>query len=245
MLQFRALVALLALLACCSSPSSSIDAGAIQADGGFDASPAPDGSQDGPPFSGTLTAGNTPLADWTLELDWAGGQFDVVTDTDGAFSTRLPQVDQDYQVRIAPPSGHWGHSSWLLNVGSEGRTDLTYTVAQDSLMSGISNVLGDPAISPEFGVVSLDIRPGNVSIDGLGFDFNTSSDPIFTFGEGGVPIESPTLLGGGDTVLIFANIEPQLLPIASPNLAASGCSQLAPPSELQAKTIVTLVVSCD
>ncbi|MBL4637467.1 MAG: carboxypeptidase regulatory-like domain-containing protein [Kofleriaceae bacterium] len=230
------------LVACGGGETPVIDAGIPDA---MPDAMAPDATVAlGPMYSGVVNAGAGPLPGATIELSYSGGTVNITTSDTGEFSIRLPLVDTDYQVYIPGPDGFWSHSSWLLDVSEAGRTGLEYALADDPLFEGLSSVLGLPSIEKTVGVVSLDIRVGNLEQQGLGFTFDTPADPIFSFIDG-MPLETPHLLGIGDTVLIFTNIAPQTLIPAIPNMGATGCRQLAPASIVRAGSVLTLVVDCN
>ncbi len=230
------------LAACGGGETPAIDAGIPDA---MPDAMAPDATVAlGPMYSGVVNAGSGPLPGATIELTYSGGTVNITASATGEFSIRLPLVDTNYEVYIPGPDGFWSHSSWLLNVSEAGRTELEYSLADDSLFVGLSSVLGKPSIDKAGGVVSLDIRVGALEQQGLGFTFDTPADPIFSFVDG-MPIKTPTLLGVSDTVLIFTNIAPQTLMPAIPNMGATGCRQLPPASIVRAGSVLTLVVDCN
>lgn len=233
------------LAACGSGESSAIDAG--MADATPDATPdamEPDAAVPlGAMYSGVVNAGSGPLSQATIELSYGDETFIVTTDAVGEFSTRLPLPDTEYEVYIPGPDGFWSHSSWMLNLSAEEPNEFIYDLATDSFIDGLSAVLGKPAMDKSGGVVSLDILVGGLDRQGLALSIGTPADPVFSF-TGGMPIRTPTLLGVGDTVLIFGNVAPQRLEPAVPNMVATGCRQLAPASNVRAGSILTLTISC-
>lgn len=232
------------LAACGSDNGTEIDAGMADATPAADAMMEPDAAIPlGPMYSGVVSTEAVPFGQATIELTYGDETLTIVADADGVFSTRLPLPDTEYEVYIPAPAGFWSHSSWILNLSEEGPNEFTYVLAGDAFIDGLSAVLGKPAMEKSGGVVSLDILVGGLDRQGVAMDIGSPADPIFSFTEG-MPIKTPTLLGIGDTVLIFGNVAPQLLEPAVPNMLATGCRQLAPASTVRAGSIMTLIISC-
>ena len=209
-----------------------------------DAAPLPPDAQPGPLVTGSLNYNGIPANAGTIELTYSGGSFVITTSATGEFSERFPLAGENYSVFVPGPEGYWSHASWLLDVPAEGLEDLKFDLGDDAFIDGLSNVVGAPAMAKSEGIVSLDIRLMGVERNGLGFTLGVPADPVFTFSQG-VPVRSPTLLGNGDSILIFGNVSPQTIEPVVPNELAAGCSQLAPASEVRAGTVLTLPVTCE
>lgn len=149
-------------------------------------------------YSAVLEGVSTPVAGATVQV--VGGQS-TTSDASGAFSLEAPLGTAMF-LTTAPNA--WGEL-FTADVPAGGEDMAEPEVIPDTLVAAIGAALGE-TIDPAKGIVSVEFD-SDVADGGETADLAGTYGFAFVFDAAGDPAPGNTLEAGGDTIVIFANVE--------------------------------------
>lgn len=185
-------------------------------------------------YSAVLEGESTTVAGATVQV--VGGQS-TTSDANGAFSLEAP-IGTAMFLTTAPNA--WGEL-FTADVPAEGEDMAEPEVIPDALVAAIADALSE-MIDPGKGIVSVEFD-SQVAVGGETADLAANYGFAFVFDDVGDPVPGNTLVTGGDTIVIFANVD--LSSDVMPSATGSGggaCTLAFPttafPSQAKVFTVV-------
>ncbi len=188
-------------------------------------------------YSAGLEGGSTPVAGATVQV--VGGQS-TTSRANGAFSVEAPLGTVMF-LTTAP-------NSWAELVTAEvpaGGEDMAEPeVIPDALVAAIAAAL-EETFDPAMGIVSVEFD-SDIAVGGETADLTADYGFSFVFDAVGDPVLGNTLTAGGDTIVIFANVDLGSDVMASATGSVGGACSLAFPGTAfpsQAKVFTVVEVA--
>jgi len=185
-------------------------------------------------YSAVLDGEEPPVAGATVQV--VGGQS-TTSGANGAFSVESP-VGTVMFLTTAPNA--WGEL-FTGEVPAGGEDMAEPSVIPDALVAAIAAAL-EETIDPAKGIVSVEFD-SEVAVGGETADLAANYGVSFVFDALGDPVPGNTLTAGGDTIVIFANVDlsSDVMPSATGSVGGA-CSLAFPgtafPSQAKVFTVV-------
>jgi len=184
-------------------------------------------------YSAVLDGESPPVAGATVQV--VGGQS-TTSDANGAFSLEAPVGTAMF---LTTAQNAWGEL-FTADVPAGGEDMAEPEVIPDTLVAEIA--AATLPIDPTKGIVSVEFD-SDVAMGGETADLAATYGFSFVFDADGDPVRDNTLVAGGDTIVIFANVD--ITADAGPSATGSGggaCSLAFPstafPSQARVFTVV-------
>ncbi len=149
-------------------------------------------------YSAVLEGESTPVAGATVQV--VGGQS-TTSGANGAFSVEAPLGTVMF-LTTAPNA--WGEL-FTANVPAGGEDMAEPEVIPDTLVATIAAAL-EQTVDPTKGIVSVEFDP-EVAVGGETAELTAKYGFAFVIDDVGDPVLSKTLVAGGETVVIFGNVD--------------------------------------
>lgn len=171
-------------------------------------------------YTAVLEGESTPVAGATVQV--VGGQS-TTSGANGAFSLEAPLGTVMF-LTTAPNA--WGEL-FTAEVPAGGEDMAEPEVIPDTLVAAIATALGE-TFDPAKGIVSVEFD-AEVAVGGEAADLAATYGFSFVFDALGDPVLGNTLTAGGDTLVIFANVDLSADVMASATSSVGGACSLAFP----------------
>ena len=185
-------------------------------------------------YSAVLEGESTTVAGATVQV--VGGQS-TTSDANGAFSLEAPLGTAMF-LTTAPNA--WAEL-FTADVPAEGEDMAEPEVIPDTLVAAIAAALSE-TIDPAKGIVSVEFD-SQVATGGEAAELTANYGFAFVIDDAGDPVPGKTLVAGGETIVIFANVD--LTADVGPSATGPGsgtCSLAFPstafPSQAKVFTVV-------